>query len=999
MAVTGTLALAGLRHRPARYVVLALGLALSVALPVLGQASGAVVAGRTLVAAIAALPPGERSLTVTYGGAVEPAAQQTDDAFVRGQLAGLTSAPARREVLYGQLSDGHGNDYNLGAADGLSDAVRVTSGRAPAPCTPTRCEVVLTGPGPAPRLDPGLGIVIVGTATRTDPLLLAGTFDPGPARTLLLADGAAAAERLPEFELLPHSTGWVAALDPGRIATMGVPAYTAGSREVANAMSLTGQAFALTVPDDALAREDARAQASTGRFAVLGGAAAVLVLGLAVVAAAGLRREHGALARLLRRRGAGQLAVVRLTTLTVLVAVAVGVVVGLLGAALVAGGLARGDTVGPAPLTVATGALVAALPTVAVLGLAALALTVTVLLWPETSRGTAWRTAELLVVVALGAAGLAAARGAVTATPDGNDPLLTALPVLVCVAGGLLAARLWVPLAAALAHRLPTRAVASRLAVVGAVRRPLVVVTTVGFVTAAIAAVVFSGAYRATLLEGAADQAGFQVPLDARLMPGGDSASPLQVVAGAPAVGTSYPIVRSAAGVRTSATSATAATLLGVPPAVLPAIARWSRLTGDTDPRAAAAAVTVPERSAGIALPDAATTLSIPVRGIPTAQYADLSFLAWVGAADGREVGVRLAPVGGSLTGALPDLGPGRHLRALTLRESELASQRRQHRAGEGGTNAELVAGTALLGPVGTDAGTAGGWRGWSTTTARAAVVGDDLRLAFQLSGPLVVVRPGLAERAPLRVLADATTVALAGTNLRLDTGGSSVAATVVGTMARFPTVPGPFLVLDAQALSDALDDIEPGTGPPRELWIAGADAGLPAALAQAPYDRLAVTLQADVRDRLATDPVAQGSAWLLAAGALVALLVGAVALVLLVIGARRDDAGELLALEADGVGPGTLRRVLFLRAAFVAVPAVIAGAITGLLLARAAATLVAVSATGATPVPPLTLSVGAGWTSAVVGGVLVLALLVAAGTAAGALREAWPARPQEELR
>ena len=159
------------------------------------------------------------------------------------------------------------------------------------------------------------------------------------------------------------------------------------------------------------------------------------------------------------------------------------------------------------------------------------------------------------------------------------------------------------------------------------------------------------------------------------------------------------------------------------------------------------------------------------------------------------------------------------------------------------------------------------------------------------------------------------------------------------------------------------------------------------------------MTLQADVRDRLATDPVAQGSAWLLAAGALVALLVGAVALVLLVIGARRDDAGELLALEADGVGPGTLRRVLFLRAAFVAVPAVIAGAITGLLLARAAATLVAVSATGATPVPPLTLSVGAGWTSAVVGGVLVLALLVAAGTAAGALREAWPARPQEELR
>lgn len=999
MAVTGSLVAAGLRHRPARYAVLALGIALAVALPVLGQASAAVVATRTLVAAIDNLPPGERSLTVTYGGAVDPATQATDDAFAREQLAHLTSAPARREMLYRKLSDGHGNDYYVGAADDLTTGIRVTSGRAPAPCTPDRCEVVVTGPGPAPVLDPALGLVVVGSAVRTDPLLLAGTFDPGAAATLLLADGSAAAERIAALADFPRSSGWVAPLDPPAIARAGVPAYLDASRDVANAMSLTGQAFVLTAPDDALAREDARAQSSTGRFAVLGGAAAVLVLGLALVAATGLRREHAMLTGLLRRRGASRRTVLRLTALLAAAAVAAGAVAGLATGAVTAALLAAGDPVGPSPGKVAGEAVLAALPVVLLLAAAAAVVVVVALLWPAAARGAAWRTAELLAVAALAAAGLAAARGAVTATPGSQDPLLTALPVLICLAGGLLAARLWAPAAAAAARWLPTRAGASRLALVGAVRRPLVVVTTVGFVTAAVASVVFSGAYRATLLEGAADQAAFQVPLDARLLPGVDFESPLQVVAGSAPLPGSYPVVRSGAGVRTSATSTTPAPLVGIDPRALPEIARWTRLTGDGDPAAAAAAITVPQRPQGIELPDDATTLTLPLTGVPASDYPDLLFIAWVGTPDGREAGVRLTAEHDRLTGPLPDLGPGRRLRALTLQESELASQRRQHHTGEGGSSTALVSGSATLGMPETDAGPGtGSWQDWSTTTATAVTAGDTLRLTYQLGGQLVVLRPGLADRPPLRVLTDPTTAAAAGPALRLDVGAGTIAATVVGTLTQFPTVPGPFLLVDAHALTDALDDIEPGTGPPREIWVSDSDPALPATLSAAPYDQLSVTLQSDVRDRLASDPVAQGSSWLLAAGALVALLVGAVAVVLLVIGARRDDAGELLALEADGVGPGTLRRVLFLRAAYVAVPAVVAGAITGVLLARAAATLVAVSATGTTPLPPLALAVGIPWTAAVVGAIVVLALVAAAVTAGGAMREPWPARPQEEL-
>jgi hypothetical protein len=80
-------------------------------------------------------------------------------------------------------------------------------------------------------------------------------------------------------------------------------------------------------------------------------------------------------------------------------------------------------------------------------------------------------------------------------------------------------------------------------------------------------------------------------------------------------------------------------------------------------------------------------------------------------------------------------------------------------------------------------------------------------------------------------------------------------------------------------------------------------------------------------------------------------------------------------------------------------VPSVVGGVATGLLLARAATTLVAVSGTGTTPVPPLTLAVGALWTAAVVGIGVLVALSVAAATAAATFRTPWPARAQEELR
>jgi hypothetical protein len=240
------------------------------------------------------------------------------------------------------------------------------------------------------------------------------------------------------------------------------------------------------------------------------------------------------------------------------------------------------------------------------------------------------------------------------------------------------------------------------------------------------------------------------------------------------------------------------------------------------------------------------------------------------------------------------------------------------------------------------------------------------------------------------------------GPTLRLDLGGGdAVAARVVGTLPRFPTAGPRFLVTDRAALAAALDDLQPGSGAPHEIWAGdqAAPASLAATLASAPWDRAVVVTQEQRRSVLESDAVGQGAGWLLLVGAAVSLLVAIVSLVLLVTGERRDDAGQLLAHEADGVATSTLRRSLWWRAVAVAVPALVVGTAAGLVLTRSVSTLVALSAGGTTPTPPLLPSVGPGWTTAVLVGGLGVALAASAVATGRMLRSAWPSGPDQDLR
>ena len=81
------------------------------------------------------------------------------------------------------------------------------------------------------------------------------------------------------------------------------------------------------------------------------------------------------------------------------------------------------------------------------------------------------------------------------------------------------------------------------------------------------------------------------------------------------------------------------------------------------------------------------------------------------------------------------------------------------------------------------------------------------------------------------------------------------------------------------------------------------------------------------------------------------------------------------------------------------AVPALVAGTVAGLVLTRSVSTLVALSASGTAPTPPLLPSVGPGWTAGVLLVGLAVALAACAVATSRMLRAAWPARPDQDLR
>ncbi len=1005
-----TLALIGSRVRAAggRHLAVVAALATAALIPVVVSASAIVTADGALGRGLSGLPAGERSVIVSHNGFLDATESASADTVARRELRTLVTLPVRREVAFKELADSAGQSFVLAGADQLASAVRVTSGRLPRTCTPARCEVLAIGVrGQAPVLRSGYGLVVVGQGVRTDPLLLTGAFDPG-ANTVLIGDGVDAVAANQPLGLIQRAYGWVAPLDQAQIRDQGVEHWIAAAIASADRLELAPQGLALTTPDSVIRDQADRADLSAGRFGLLAGSCAVLLLGAALVGGAALRPNQARFVTALRRRGLRELRI-RLVVageaaLISVVALVAGLLLGV-GAAAVQlgrGGLPIGSSLGP----VLTSALAAeGLLAVAAFGLLMLTL------WPRSARPApveqraGWRSLTVAVLAGLVAVGLAVSRGG-DAT-GGSDPLLILLPALVLLTVGLIAARAW-PWALQAGFRvLPRRMVGPRLGIAGIAARPLLAAATVGLLAAAVGATGFAASYRSTLLRGAADQATFVVPLDARIQPGSGltpvltQASAAGYRAVAPGA-TVEPVLRQAGAIRAGSQQAEVVQFVGVDPAALPLIRRWPDVVGRSSPGAVAGAVHVAVRAAGVVLP-----AGRQVRIALGAPLPLIAVTAWVQADDGRQRSIDLTAdaAGTTLTGALPAGSAGTgpwSLTELSLSQPVDQATHRQHSLGESTTSKAVPAGRIDLGGLSVDGGdpVARPWSGWTATGLVVSGEGARAVLDYRLIASTLVATarpagPGSAESGlPLPVAADPATAA-DGPLITLTLNGVAVPARVVATLDRFPTVSGRFVLADRSALAALLSRTTPGAGQPGELWLnlpPAAATTARTALAGPAFGGLQVQWAADLEQGLRTDPVARGAISLLRLVAYLTMVVALAALVLLVVGERIEDADELYAWEANGVQPRALRQGLWVRAVLVAVLAVPVGVVGGLVLTRLTARLVDITAGAQQAQPPLVALTGLATALPTVLIALALALVVSGVVALSSFRAPLPA-------
>jgi len=116
--------------------------------------------------------------------------------------------------------------------------------------------------------------------------------------------------------------------------------------------------------------------------------------------------------------------------------------------------------------------------------------------------------------------------------------------------------------------------------------------------------------------------------------------------------------------------------------------------------------------------------------------------------------------------------------------------------------------------------------------------------------------------------------------------------------------------------------------------------------------------VRADVEAEAHRDPLARGTLLALIGSALVALVLASLGLALAVRADLRDGRGEHYDLEAQGLSPSFLRRVVRARAATLSIVGLAAGIATGLGLLAFVTRVVSVTARGGVAEPPLAVVV-----------------------------------------
>ena len=953
------LRLAGLRlaHGGTRLGLVTVGIVAGAAVIAAVLAGRLVMQDRSLAEAMAHIAPGDREVAVTWGGATDRF--RPLDRFIEPRLRSLTGTPPAAAMLFRESSI-QGRLVNVRAADDLDRYVRLLSGRLPAVCRPSRCEVLrLAGKGPIPST-PYLNLIEVGRAVlkpgtpfapfvlpapHTQQIAQAVQYHAPQPSPIVIANGVAGLSRTKELETFYRAYGWFVPVAPGDVHPWALGAFAAKVQRLTAEAEASTDEFDVTSPADTLAQAAASSHAAASRLLLLGGESGVLLLAFTVLTAAALRRDAGDARRRLQWHGARGFQV-ELHTLAESLALglagtAAGFAAGGAAAAVVAGaaGSPAAEVVRHALLSgrgLATAAIVAAAAGLLLYGAV---------------RAPAVQLGRLAVTpldaAALGAVAVVLvgwARGSVDApalaSSSGTSAFLLLVPGLVVFAAMVAAARLLTPVLRALGTGARRGPVALRLAAASLGRNPGHAAIASTFLVASLGLALFTVAYRSTLTKGQVDEARFAVPASYVLAE--DLTQLVPVLHGAahlPASPTR--VIRLSGSVPGGATFG----FLALPARALPSVQGW-RPDFSRSPRAqlAAALSASPARLRTLALPPGRRfSLTASVNG------DDIAVRAFFRSSLGDVIAVPLGHTDGTRTVELHGRIPFVHATLERLVLDYLNNGRITANAGTG--IQPSARGVARLGtPKVNGRPVRAAFAGWVGT---GGVGGSPAKLGYLLTPDRTgVFRPRQpTDGVALPVLATPAVAAAAGAGgiVPLVVEGEPVAGRIVGRISRFPSIDGDAVVADLTQASTRLETSSPGLGVTNELWLDSA----------APPDAPALTVisQAKTLHDLRADPLARGALLTLAATAIVALLLALVGLLLTVVGDVRDDRGELFDLEAQGASPATIRAHLRLRALLVAAFGVLGGAALGAILSALVLALVSVTATAARPEPPLRLS------------------------------------------
>ena len=982
---------ARLRGGGSRLALVALGVIAGAAVLAAVLAGRLVMQDRSLAEATAQLSPGDRQVQVTWSGATNDFVHL--NRFVVPTVRSLTGDRPAVAMLFREASVQR-RLVNLRAADDLGRWVSLVSGRLPAVCVPSHCEVLrLEGKGPIPStkvlnlIEVGRAVLKPGTpfapfvlpAPPTEMVARAVRYHTPQPSPVVIANGVAGLSQTPELETFYRSYAWFLPIKNGDVHPWEIAAFQSRVQRLSSQIEASSDGFQVTAPTEALTSAAGSSRVAARRLLLLGGEGGALLLAFTILAAAALRRDATDARRRLTwfgaRRWQVELFTLAESTALAVLATVTGWVLGGAVAAFVAAraGSPAGDVVSHALLS--SGGILSALGVALVAGLLLFA----------TVRAPAVQVGRLnftpLDAAALGAIAIVLvgwARGSVDAqqlaSSGGTSAYLLLVPALIVFSAAVLAARLLAPTLRALGRAGRRGPIALRLAAASLARNPGHAAIASTFLVASLGLALFAVAYRSTLVRGQHDEAAYAVPASYVLS---EDLSQLVPVLHGPAPAGSTQVLRLSGNV----SSGTTFSFLGLGSLTgvggwrkdfaarpLPALGAAIAAHGDTSLH-----TTALPRGRLFTLPVRTTGDDVAVRAIFRSPLGDYESIP-VGKTNGRHTVV--------LRGRIP------FVRA-SLAQIELDLLNGGRNSANAGTGIQPAAkGVLSFGVLRVDGRpVAGAFVSWTGT---AGISGTATRLGYVLTPDRTSrFRPRQpTDGSLLRVLATPNVAAAAGPNgiIPLQIEGELIAGRIVGVVRRFPSIVGDAVIADRVTAATTLDTRSPGLGTTDELWLnSGRRPSVP---------QLTVASRADTLAQLRADPLARGALLTLAGTAAVALLLALVGLLLAVVGDMRDDRGELFDLEAQGASPATIRAHLRLRALLVAVFGILGGLGLGAILSALVISLVSVTAGSAKPEPPLLLSLDLPMLAAAAASYVLLAALLV--TAVTALRGRAPARAAE---